>query len=184
MEDNNLSEQDSFLRKTQDYISTKLNNSSFRLDDESLFSPIEEPYTLWGKRYQINTFHDLTGFRPNKDKPEPLLYTFYLLRPLDGVKEKFLDELKKKDSGQNHDSSVVGDYYAPFVPGNKEFDVLSGNLAGMLSNDYFPNKGYEFEFSVAVPTKDSDIALVFLEVGSFDKLRTIYPEGIPFDPAE
>src|SRR3989344_3994459 len=173
-----------FLEKAQEYISAKIYNSSFNLQDFSQIGVIKEPYQIDDRSYQIYYLKKLTGFRPNKERPEPFLYAFFIVRPLGGEKEKFLAELKKKQDGQECDESIISHYYRPFFPAYEPFRILYENLAGMLSHDFLPGRGYEFIFQIAVPTKDYDIAIVFAEVGSLTKLKGIYPNEMPFNPAD
>lgn len=172
----------SFLQQSQTYLSDLLIRTSINLDDPQRFSSIEDPYQLGQTRYKIYNSRELRGYKPNKDRPELVAYTFFVLRPLYGVKEKFLEEVNKKNRGEQYDSDVIGNYYVPVHPDFVEMKTLYSSLGQMLSEDYFPGKGYSFAFHLVTVTKEFDVAIVFLEVGSIKNLGAAYPNEIAFNP--
>ncbi len=59
--------------------------------------------------------------------------------------------------------------------------ALSSSLGQMLSDTYFTGKGYSFISHLVTVTKDYDVALVFLEMGSVKNLEAVYPEEVIFN---
>lgn len=165
-----------FTKKSQDYLSNLLSSSSFDLESREDFAVIAEPYDLNGSKYQIFPFKKLTGYLPDPEKrDEPVLYTFYILQVNQETKEAYLEEVHKMRANQDYDKSVIGAYYANFVPGFKPFDELAYSLGIMLEEDFFPGKNYKFAFHVVTITKDYDIAIVYLQLNSINSLESRYP---------
>jgi hypothetical protein len=171
-----------FIKKTQKFLALRFSSKSYDLYDKENFGLVEESYTLEDKQYQVFNFKFLTGFKPNKSRPELLIYTFFILRPLNGVKEKFLEEVEKQESGQPFNKEIIGSYYSPFFPELLEFKKMTIRISDALEKVYYPGKGYEFVFDLVTITKDYDMVLAFIEIGSLKKLDITYPDKVVFDP--
>ncbi|MBU4210518.1 hypothetical protein KKC08_05200 [Patescibacteria group bacterium] len=135
-----------------------------------MFGVIEEPVKLSGVSYSPFFFKPLTGYEPNQKDKTPVLYTFYILVPPKDLKENFLRELNKKNSGQAHDENVIGQYYLPMTPGSNDFEELIVDLTNLLEMNFFQGKGYKFSFHLVCPTADYNFALIFVETNSVLKL--------------
>lgn len=98
------------------------------------------------------------------------------------TKDTYLKEVNKMRSGQEYDKSIIGSYYANFVPSFKPFETLTDSLGRMLEEDFFPEKNYKFIFHMVTITKDYDIVLVYLQLNSINALEAKYPDEleVPF----
>jgi len=167
---------DKFLSNSNKHLAKLISTMSFDFADESTLGIVVEPYKLGNVEYDVRYLKGLTYYLPDPEiKDEMVKYTFFILKALGGVKEKFLEECNKKNSGQRYDENVIGDYYMNFVPGFKPFDEFSHGLTAMIEEDILPGKGYKFTFNLATVTKDFDFALVYLETNSVMKLAEKYP---------
>jgi len=167
---------DTFVKNSQDLLSNLMSTSSFNLEDREAFGSITEPYDLNGTKYQIYPFKKLTGYLPDPEKKdEPVLYTFYVLKPDANTKNLYLNEVEKMRSNRDYDKNIIGSYYANFVPSLKPFDELAHSLGRMLEEDYYTGKGYSFVFHLVTTTKDYDIALIYIQLNSLEQLETKYP---------
>lgn len=165
-----------FVKSSQDYLSNLLANTSFNLENKEEFAVITDPYDLNGTRYQVYPFNKLMGYFPDPEKEEePVLYTFYILKADQNIKETYLKEVNKMRHNQEYDKSVISSYYANFTPSFKPFDTLTQSLGKMLEEDYYSGKGYEFIFHLTSVTKDYDIAVVYLQLNSLNELEARYP---------
>ncbi len=165
-----------FTKSSQDYLGKLLASSSFDLEDKEEFATITVPYNLNGTNYQIYPFKKLTGYLPDPEKKdEPVLYTFYILTADQSIKNIYLKEVNKMRFNQEYDKSIIGSYYANFVPSFKPFETLVYSLGKMLEEDFFPEKNYKFIFHMVTVTKDYDIVLVYLQLNSINALEAKYP---------
>jgi len=170
-----------FTEKSQNYLSRIFFQTSHNLSDQNVFGFIEEPVKLSSVSYSPYFFKFLTGYKPNQEIKLPVLYTFFILVPPKEIKERFLGELNKKNSGQGYDESVIGQYYLPVSPGRSDFEELSNDLTNLLELNLFQRKGYSFSFHLVCPTVDYNFALIFVETNSVLKLGEHYEGKVPFD---
>lgn len=173
----------SFNTNSQNYLSKLLSSSSFDLENREIFSVIKEPYDLNGTKYQIFPFKALTGYLPDPEKKdEPVLYTFFLLKTDNEIKEKYIKEVNNMKAGLEYQKDVIGAYHMNFVPSFKPFDQLSFSLGKMLEEDFFSGKNYKFLFHMATITQSYDIALIYLQLNSLNVFESKYPgeTEVPF----
>jgi len=168
-----------FNENSQNYLGRFFSESSFNLEDREKFGTITDPYKLNDTEYQIYPFRALTGYLPDPEKEdEPILYTFFVLKAPNEVKERFLQEVSKKENGQPFQEEVISSYYTNFVPSFKPFEELTFNLGRMLEEVFFPGRGYKFVFHMSTVTKDFDIALIYIQYNSVEALELKYPGEI------
>ncbi|MBU1895403.1 hypothetical protein KJ641_00835 [Patescibacteria group bacterium] len=170
-----------FTEKSRNYLSRFFSQSSHNLHDQNMFGVIEEPIKLNGVSYLPFFFKPLTGYEPNQKDETPVLYTFFILVPPKNLKENFLHELTKKNSGEAHNENVIGQYYLPVAPGRNDFEELINELTNLLELNLFQGKGYKFSFHLVCPTADYNFALIFVETNSVLKLGEQYVGKVPFD---
>lgn len=169
-----------FYNKSGRYLSRLIYQTAF--NPQEGFGIIDESVKLNNIIYQPYFLKILTGYRPNKNCPTPILYTFFLLTPPKEMKDNFLREVEKKKKGEEIDKEIIADYYLPISPGSLDLNELTKDLKNLLELQLCKNKDYEFEFLLACPTANYDFALVFLEINSVVKLEeAYYPDQIPFD---
>lgn len=171
-----------FAQLSQKYIGMRISSSPFNLDDKNTFIKVDEPYVLSGRNYDVYLYRYLTGYKPDKGREEVVKYTFAIMKPDEEFKKKFMDEVTKQQKGEQYDGDVIGEYYSPFVVGQKEFDELYKNLALILGNDVFANKGYVFGLHTVTVTPELNPVLVFAEVKSFNEAMQVYDSTKNFDP--
>lgn len=171
-----------FIEKSQEYLSSAVNSVIVDVLDRSEYGIIRQPYILRGRQCQIYFPRKVSSYKPNREREEVVNYISYVIRPMDGVKEKFLEEVDKMNKGQTYDENVIGSYYLPFTPGDLNFKKLAESLEKMLTRDIFPDRGMEFLFHLVTVSKDFDIVLVFLELNSVNKLASRYPDDLIFNP--
>jgi len=170
-----------FTEKSQNYLSKIFFQTSHNLNDQDMFGVIEEPVKLNNINYASYFFRPLTGYEPNQLIKLPVLYTFFVLVPPEDLKDKFLGELNKKNSGQSYDENIVGQYYLPVSPGHNDFEELINDLTDLLELNLFQGKGYKFSFHLVCPTADYNFALIFVETNSVLKLGEQFEGSVPFD---
>lgn len=110
-----------------------------------------------------------------------LKYPFFILVPPEDLKDKFLGEVNKKNSGQTYDENIIGQYYLPVAPGRSDFEELINDLTNLLELNLFQGKGYKFSFHLVCPTADYNFALIFVETNSVLNLGERYEGKAPFD---
>ena len=170
-----------FTEKSQNYLSRIFFQTPHNLNDQNVFGVIVEPVKLNNVSYSPYFFKPLTGYEPNQQVKLPILYTFFVLVPPEELKDRFLGEVNKKNSGQAYDESIFGKYYLPVSPGRTDFEELISDLTNLLELNLFQGKGYKFSFHLVCPTADYNFALIFVETNSVLKAGERYEGRAPFD---
>ena len=170
-----------FTQQSQTYLAELFQQSHFDTHHTQEFGPIVEPVVLSGVSYHPYFFKPLTGYKPTSTSRTFVKYTFFLLKPPEDLKQRFIEEVEKQRAGQAFDEQVIGDYYVPVFPGASDFQALTDDLTVLLQTQLFPAKGYQFAFHLCCPTADHDFAIVFLEMKSVSQTIQDLPDGTLFE---